>query len=81
MTNLDQLKERIPNHARDLRINLGVIGSSTALSPQQAWTIALTSAASTRHRDLIAAVEADAATQLEPNALAAARAAQDPNGR
>jgi alkyl hydroperoxide reductase subunit D len=75
MTNLDQLKDRLPDHARDLRINLGVIGSSTALSPAQAWTIALACAAITRHRDLVAAVEADAVTQLEPHALAAARSA------
>jgi lipoyl-dependent peroxiredoxin subunit D len=75
MTKLDELKERLPDYARDLRINLGVIGSSTALSPQQAWTIALTSAATTRNRDLIAAVEADAAAQLEPKAFDAARGA------
>jgi lipoyl-dependent peroxiredoxin subunit D len=75
MTKLDELKERLPDYARDLRINLGVIGSSTALSPQQAWTIALTSAATTRNRDLIAAVEADAAAQLDAKALDAARGA------
>ena len=41
MTAIDQLKERLPDYARDLRINLGVIASSTALTPAQAWTIAL----------------------------------------
>lgn len=75
MTKLDELKQRIPDYARDLRINLGVIGSSTALSPAQAWTIALTSAATTKSRELIAAVEADAAAHLEPTALTAARGA------
>jgi alkyl hydroperoxide reductase subunit D len=75
MTNLDQLKDRIPDFARDLRINLGVIGSSTALSPAQAWTIALASAVMTKQRDLIAAVEADAATHLEAPALASAKGA------
>lgn len=75
MTNLDQLKERIPDHARDLRINLGVIGSSTALSPAQAWTIALACATITRQRDLAAAVEADAAAHLSPEAIAAAKGA------
>ncbi len=75
MTQLDQLKERIPDHARDLRINLGVLGSSTALSPAQAWTIALASATITRSRDLVAAVEADAAAHLDPAGLAAARGA------
>lgn len=72
---LDQLKERIPDFARDLRINLGVIGSSTALTPQQAWTIALASAVMTRNRDVIAAVEGDAAAQLDVKALDAARGA------
>ncbi len=74
-TAIDQLKERLPDHARDLRINLGVLTSSTALSPAQAWTIALTSACTTRRTDLITAVEADAATVLGPAALAAAKGA------
>jgi lipoyl-dependent peroxiredoxin subunit D len=75
MTNLDQLKERIPDFARDLRINLGVIGSSTALSPVQAWTIALACAVTTKQRDLIAAVEADASDHLTPAAVSAAKGA------
>lgn len=73
MTNIDQLKERLPDHARDQRINLGVIASSTALTPAQAWTIALASAVTTKRADVIAAIEADA--QLSPEALAGARAA------
>ena len=35
---LDSLEQRIPDHARDLRINLGVIASSTALTPVSAIT-------------------------------------------
>ncbi|HUS27788.1 MAG TPA: carboxymuconolactone decarboxylase family protein [Kofleriaceae bacterium] len=72
-TNLDQLKERLPDYARDLRINLGVLTSSTALTPAQAWTIALTSAVRTGQRDLIAAIEGDG--QLAPEADFRARAA------
>jgi len=75
MTNLDQLKDRVPDHAKDLRINLGVIASATALTPAQAWTVALASAATTRQRDLVAAIEADAASVLAPAALAAAKSA------
>lgn len=75
MAKLDDIKERLPDYARDLRINLGVIGSSTALSPAQAWTIALTCATMTRNRDLAGAVAEDAAATLEPNALDAARGA------
>jgi alkyl hydroperoxide reductase subunit D len=75
MTQLEELKQRIPDHARDLRINLGVIGSSTALTPAQAWTIAVAAAATTKNRDLIAAIELEAASVLEPATLNAARGA------
>ena len=73
--NLDELKARIPDFARDLRINLGVIGSSTALSPAQAWTVALASALTTKHRDVVAAVEAEASGHLTPAAITAAKGA------
>ena len=75
MSNLDQLKDQVPDHARDLRINLGVIDASTALSPAQAWTVALASAAITRSRALVTAIEAEAATKLVPEALTAAKSA------
>ena len=72
-TTIDQLKERLPDYARDLRINLGVLTSSTSLTPSQAWTIALASAVTTGHRDVIGAVETDAA--LSPETANAARGA------
>lgn len=75
LTALDSLKARLPDHARDLRINLGVIAGATALTPQQAWGTALASALSSRNREVIAAVEEAAASQLSPEALAAARGA------
>ena len=49
--------------------------SATALTPVQAWTVALTCAVTTKQRDVIAAVEADAATVLEPVAINAAKGA------
>ena len=73
MTNLDTLKERLPDFARDLRINLGTVTSSTALSPAQAWTIAIACARTTRHAELVQEIERDA--PLSPEALAAARGA------
>jgi alkyl hydroperoxide reductase subunit D len=75
MTAIDQLKDKLPDYARDLRINLGVITSSTALSLQQAWTIALASAITSRNKDVAAAIEADASAQLSPEALTAAKSA------
>src|SRR5690349_15951503 len=74
-TAIDQLKERLPDYARDLRINLGVIASSTALTPAQAWTIALTSAVTSRNQEDVAAIEADAAVHLSAEAIAAAKGA------
>ena len=73
--NFDQLKDRIPEHAKDLRINLGIIASSTALTPQQAWGTALATAVTSRSPELVAAVLAEAGDRLSPAAQAAARGA------
>ena len=72
---IEALKNRVPDHARDLRINLGVITSSTALSVQQAWVVALACAGTTRNAEVLAAVRADAEAKLSPEALAAALSA------
>jgi alkyl hydroperoxide reductase subunit D len=75
MTSLDRLKDRLPDHARDLRINLGVIAAATALSPPQAWGTALAAAITSRNAEVVAAIEEAAAAHLPPEALAAARGA------
>ncbi|HEU0034829.1 MAG TPA: carboxymuconolactone decarboxylase family protein [Kofleriaceae bacterium] len=72
---IEALKNRIPDHARDLRINLGVIAGSTALTPQQAWTIAIACAATSRQPDVLDALRAEAATIVSPEAITAALAA------
>ena len=53
---IERLKRRLPEHARDLRTNLGAIAMATALSPQQAWGTALTAALSARNPEVIAAI-------------------------
>ena len=73
MSGLDQLRERLPDHARDLRINLGVIAGSTALTPAQRGRSRWRRRHTPRDRDVIAAIEGDA--PLSPEALAAARGA------
>lgn len=70
---IDQLKDRLPDHARDLRINLGAITSSTTLKPQQAWGTALAAAVASRNAEVVAAIAEDAT--LSPEAAAAARGA------
>jgi lipoyl-dependent peroxiredoxin subunit D len=72
---IDHLKERLPEHAKDLRINLGIIAGATALSPQQAWGTALTAAISARNAGVVAAITAAAEPHLSSEALTAARGA------
>jgi len=72
---IDHLKDRIPDHAKDLRINLGVIAAATALTPQQAWGTALTAAITARNAEVVAAIEAAAEAHLSPEARTAARGA------
>ena len=72
---IEQLKNLVPDHARDLRINLGVIGSATALTPQQAWGTALATAVTSRNRDVVDAIAGEASVHLAADAAAAARGA------
>lgn len=73
---IEELKNRLPDHARDLRINLGgVITGSTALTAQQAWGTALAVAVTARNAEVVDAVAAEAAMHLSPEAIAAARGA------
>src|SRR5262245_66252932 len=70
---IESLKSRLPDHARDLRLNLGAITSSMMLTPQQAWGTALSASVASRNAEVVAAIAADA--QLSPEAAAAARGA------
>ena len=70
---IESLKTRVPDHAKDLRINLGVIAGSTALSVRQAWIVALASAASSRNADVLASIRAEA--KLSSDEIGAALAA------
>jgi alkyl hydroperoxide reductase subunit D len=72
---IERLKTRIPDSARDLRINLGVIGNTTVLTPHQAWGVALAAAVTSRNAEVVAAITDEAAAHLSPEALAGARGA------
>ena len=74
-TALERLKARLPDHARDLRINLGVIVGVAGLSPQQAWGAAVTAAITARNPEVVAAIEDAATAHLSREALCAARGA------
>jgi alkyl hydroperoxide reductase subunit D len=72
---IDLLKDRLPDHAKDLRINLGVIAGAAALTPAQAWGTALTAAVTSRSAEVVAAIENAAAAHLSLEERAAARGA------
>ena len=75
---LSELKARIPDYAKDLRLNLDSVLSETGapgLSARQISMIALSSAIASRHAPLVTAIAADAAQHASAQELDAARTA------
>ena len=75
---MDALKDRIPDYAKDLRLNLSSVltpQGAPGLSESQLWMTALASAIASRNAELARAIEAEAATRLQPVEIEAARAA------
>jgi alkyl hydroperoxide reductase subunit D len=72
---IESLKARLPDYAKDLKLNLGTVLTAPGLTPQQAWGTALASAIAARNPEVVAAIESEAAKHLDPTALKAARAA------
>lgn len=78
MSTLEQLRESIPDYARDLRLNLAsvlTVQGAPGLSVRQIWGIALATAIAARHLPLVAAIEASAAAELDTAGRDGARAA------
>ena len=75
---MDALRDRIPDYARDLRLNLSSVltpQGAPGLSESQLWMTALASAIASRNAELARTVEAAATGKLEPVQVEAARAA------
>lgn len=72
---LDTLKAALPDYAKDLRLNLQSVLSSTNLSEQQLWGTAVASAIASRNPLLRDAIAAEARGHLSEAALGAAKAA------
>ena len=70
-----QLRDRLPDHARDLKLNLGSVAGETVLSEQQKAGTFVASALASRNAEVTAAVLAQFGAGMEPAALAAAKAA------
>lgn len=72
---IEALRAKLPDYAKDLRLNLSSVMTASALTPRQAWGTALASAIASRNAEVIAAVANDAAPHLDQSAEPAARAA------
>ena len=75
---IDTIKQRIPDYARDLKINLGNVldpEQHQHLSAEQVWGVAVATAIASRGQALIEAVNAEAGQTLSPEYFKAARAA------
>jgi alkyl hydroperoxide reductase subunit D len=75
---LELIRERIPDYARDLKLNLSSVLSAAGapgLSETQIAAIALSTAIASRNQDLTQAIEAWAKPQLDDAHTNAARAA------
>jgi len=72
---LDDLKNRLPDHARDLKLNLSNLASEPVLTEQQRAGTFIVAALAARNPEVTAALLAEFAPRLSPAALEAAKAA------
>ena len=81
MITLDAIRDAIPDYARDLKLNLGSVLSTTGapgLSEKQVWAVALASAIASRNGELTRDIEALATPHLTRRGLHQCRC---PRGR
>jgi len=75
---MDALKDRIPDYARDLRLNISSVltpQGAPGLGESQLWMVAFASAIASRNAELARSIEAEATTRLTPVEIEAARSA------
>jgi alkyl hydroperoxide reductase subunit D len=72
---IEALKERIPEYAKDLKLNLGSLASEVSLNTQQRAGTFVASALASRNAEVIRAVTVEFGAQLSAEALQAAKAA------
>lgn len=72
---LEDLKSLLPDHAKDIRLNLSALPRETALSEQQLYGTLAACALACGNATTIRHLLAEAATHLSPEALTAAKAA------
>ena len=72
---IDNLKNLLPEYAKDIKLNLSTLAAEETLSAQQLWGTFLATALAGRNETVIREVAAAASAHLSPAALNAAKAA------
>lgn len=72
---IESLKDRLPDYAKDLKLNLGSLANDVTLSSQQLAGTFVASALAARNDDVTRAIVAEYQSVLSPEALDAAKAA------
>ena len=72
---IEALRDRLPDYAKDIRLNLGTLASETTLTEQQKWGVFLASAYASRSATTLRAISREVDGKLSPEAANAARAA------
>ena len=72
---IEALKSRIPDYAKDLKLNLGSLATDPTLTPQQLAGTFIASALAARNAEVTQAITAEFGAKLSPEALAAAKSA------
>ena len=75
MMSLEQIRDSLPDYAKDLKLNLSALLNDAVLSEQQRWGTLLATALASRNAALIAAMSRAATEHLSTPAIAAAKAA------
>jgi len=75
MREIEKLRERMPDAARDIRLNLQTVFQSTTLTTAQTWGVALASAIATRNGELARAVFIEAQGKVDEKVIEDAMAA------
>ena len=75
MSQLETVRERIPEAAKDIRLNLQTVMQQSSLSSAQKWGVAVASAIAARNPELRDAVLADASAEIEAAVIDDAAAA------
>ncbi len=72
---IETLRARLPEYAKDLKLNLSSLLREETLTEQQLWGTALASAVASRDLATLRAVEQEAGQHLSADAMTAAKAA------